>query len=65
MFLYLLAIALVLLFIHVLFNYNKRARALRKIPGFRDDFIIGNALELWLPPGNITRNRVLFLPVTL
>ncbi|KAL0901436.1 hypothetical protein ABMA27_006694 [Loxostege sticticalis] len=50
MFLYLLAIALVLLFIHVLFNYNVRARALRKIPGFRDDFIIGNALELWLPP---------------
>ncbi|XP_068626784.1 cytochrome P450 4C1-like [Battus philenor] len=34
-----------LIFIHLLLNYNRKAVLIRKIPGFKDHFIFGNALE--------------------
>ncbi|KAL4712718.1 hypothetical protein ACJJTC_008015 [Scirpophaga incertulas] len=50
MFLWLVFIIVSLCCIHVILNYNRRARMLKKIPGFKDKFIVGNALELMLPP---------------
>nr|ANC90156.1 cytochrome P450 monooxygenase CYP4M [Mamestra brassicae] len=42
MFLYLLGIIIFLCVLHIIPNYNERARLVRKIPGPKDDFIIGN-----------------------
>ncbi|CAG9796526.1 unnamed protein product [Diatraea saccharalis] len=50
MFLYLLYTVIFLCLLHLIFNYNKRARTLKIIPGFKDRFIVGNALELMLSP---------------
>uniref|UniRef100_UPI003B3A860B uncharacterized protein LOC113518034 n=1 Tax=Galleria mellonella TaxID=7137 RepID=UPI003B3A860B len=43
-------IAVLLCFIHVLMNYNRKARMLRKIPGPPETFIVGNALDIILSP---------------
>lgn len=43
---YFLAIIVFLCVLHLLFNYNEKARLLRKLPGPKDDFIIGNALVI-------------------
>ncbi|XP_063375636.1 cytochrome P450 4C1-like [Cydia amplana] len=53
MLIYLLSTAILLCVIHVLFNYNSVARALRKIPGHEYAFIIGNALEILVPPDKL------------
>ncbi|XP_063395271.1 cytochrome P450 4C1-like [Cydia fagiglandana] len=53
MLIYLLSTAILLCAIHVFFNYNSVARALRKIPGPKDAFIIGNALEIIVPPDKL------------
>nr|AHW57334.1 CYP4M39 [Chilo suppressalis] len=50
MIVYFLYIVIFLCCVHVVFNYNGKARALKRIPGFRDRFIVGNALELLLSP---------------
>uniref|UniRef100_UPI003B5C9B81 cytochrome P450 4C1-like n=1 Tax=Leguminivora glycinivorella TaxID=1035111 RepID=UPI003B5C9B81 len=53
MLIYLISTAIVLCVIHVFFNYNRVARALRKIPGHKDAFIIGNALEILVSPDKL------------
>uniref|UniRef100_UPI00213B29FC cytochrome P450 4C1-like n=1 Tax=Pieris napi TaxID=78633 RepID=UPI00213B29FC len=40
----------ILCVLHILFNYNKTAKMMRKIPGFRFNFIVGNALEILVSP---------------
>uniref|UniRef100_UPI003B6740D6 cytochrome P450 4C1-like n=1 Tax=Pieris rapae TaxID=64459 RepID=UPI003B6740D6 len=40
----------ILCVLHILFNYNKTARMMRNIPGFRFNFIVGNALEILVSP---------------
>ncbi|CAK1578594.1 unnamed protein product [Parnassius mnemosyne] len=47
---YLLLVVAFLIGVHFLFNYNEKAVLLRKIPGLKDSFIIGNALEILYPP---------------
>ncbi|CAH0592587.1 unnamed protein product [Chrysodeixis includens] len=46
MLVYILSCILLLCVIHVLLNYNERARMIKKIPGPKDDFIIGNAVRV-------------------
>ncbi|XP_013134893.1 PREDICTED: cytochrome P450 4C1-like [Papilio polytes] len=41
---FLLYFAAILLILHILLNYNRNARLLRKIPGLKDHFIVGDAL---------------------
>lgn len=50
---YLLAFAIFLCVIHLLFNYNERARMIKKLPGPEDDFIIGNGLRIIRSPGEV------------
>ncbi|XP_049879701.1 cytochrome P450 4C1-like [Pectinophora gossypiella] len=50
MWFYLLAIVVFLVLIHLLVNYNERARLIRRIPGPKDTFILGNAPEVPLDP---------------
>ncbi|XP_013176872.1 PREDICTED: cytochrome P450 4C1-like isoform X2 [Papilio xuthus] len=47
---YLILICVALIILHLLLNYNKKAIMLRKIPGFKDIFLIGNILDICLPP---------------
>uniref|UniRef100_UPI003AF32C46 cytochrome P450 4C1-like n=1 Tax=Achroia grisella TaxID=688607 RepID=UPI003AF32C46 len=47
------AIAVILCFIHVLLNYNKKALMLRKIPGPPETFILGNGPEIVLPSAEL------------
>lgn len=51
MFWYLLFLILFLIVVNIMLNYNRTARLLRKVPGPKMAFIIGNALETILPPG--------------
>ncbi|CAG4978428.1 unnamed protein product [Parnassius apollo] len=45
-----IAVVVFLIGVDYLFNYNEKAILLRKIPGFKHSFIIGNALEVIYPP---------------
>lgn len=49
----LLVVAVFLCIIHILFNYNEKARLMKRIPGPKNDFIIGNALAILLSPGKL------------
>ncbi|XP_053613653.1 cytochrome P450 4C1-like [Plodia interpunctella] len=42
--------ALLLCVVHVLINYSKKARMMRKIPGPKETFLIGNALDIIVSP---------------
>lgn len=53
MWMYFILILLLLLTIHFLLNYNYRARLLRRIPGPRGYFIVGNALDVILSPAEL------------
>ncbi|KAJ8736226.1 hypothetical protein PYW08_006882 [Mythimna loreyi] len=53
MILYLLGIIIFLCFLHIIFNYNERARLIRKIPGLKDDFIVGNGWTVIRSPVEI------------
>uniref|UniRef100_UPI0039E8C354 cytochrome P450 CYP4M10 n=1 Tax=Helicoverpa armigera TaxID=29058 RepID=UPI0039E8C354 len=55
MFVYLIGIIVFLCIVHILFNYNKRARLVRKIPGPKDDFIFGNGLTVIRSPVEIMK----------
>ncbi|KAM3962229.1 cytochrome P450 4C1-like [Aphomia sociella] len=45
----LLFIVLVLVLVHLYINYHEDARVLMKVPGMRDKFLIGNALDIFVP----------------
>ncbi|CAH1639816.1 unnamed protein product [Spodoptera littoralis] len=60
MFVYLLGIIIFLCIIHILLNYNEKARMIRKLPGPRDDFIVGNGWTVIRSPVETMKNgRVL------
>ncbi|KAG6458687.1 hypothetical protein O3G_MSEX011011 [Manduca sexta] len=44
------AVALLLCFIHILLNYNKRARLIKNVPGPKGWFIVGNAFDVSTTP---------------
>ncbi|CAG9796528.1 unnamed protein product [Diatraea saccharalis] len=50
MFLYILAAAIILCILHIIFLCTGDARLVRQIPGPKDVFIIGNTLELLITP---------------
>ncbi|KOB64592.1 Cytochrome P450 4M1, partial [Operophtera brumata] len=54
---YLLILLVLLVLIHLAFNYNEKARLLRNIPGPKDTFIVGNALEIIVNPGEKWQQR--------
>ncbi|KAL0901439.1 hypothetical protein ABMA27_006696 [Loxostege sticticalis] len=47
---FLTSTAIILCSLHILFNYSEKARQFRRIPGPRDVFLFGNALEYLLTP---------------
>ncbi|KAJ8735681.1 hypothetical protein PYW07_007301 [Mythimna separata] len=55
MILYLLGIIIFLYILHIALNYNERARLIRKIPGPRDDFIVGNGWTVIRTPVEIMK----------
>ncbi|CAH0592588.1 unnamed protein product [Chrysodeixis includens] len=50
---YLVGIVVFLCALHLLMNYNEKARMIRKIPGPKDSFILGNGPALMLSPVEI------------
>ncbi|XP_026758443.2 cytochrome P450 4C1-like [Galleria mellonella] len=53
----LLIIVLSLVFLHLYVTYNKDARLLMKVPGRKNKFLIGNALEIFVPPEKLIDMR--------
>ncbi|XP_059056285.1 cytochrome P450 4C1-like [Achroia grisella] len=49
----LLIIALILVLLHLYINYHEDARIFLKVPGMKDRFLIGNALEIFVPPAKL------------
>ncbi|KAJ8736225.1 hypothetical protein PYW08_006881 [Mythimna loreyi] len=47
---YILLFILFLCVLHLLLNYNGRARMIKKIPGPQDDFLVGNGLQIIRSP---------------
>ncbi|KPJ08736.1 Cytochrome P450 4C1, partial [Papilio machaon] len=52
---FLFYIAAILFIVHILFNYNRKAALIRKIPGLKDHFIVGNGLQGIKSPVDIFR----------
>ncbi|KAF9801575.1 hypothetical protein SFRURICE_015069 [Spodoptera frugiperda] len=50
MFAYLVVAVIFLCTLHILLNYNRKARLIRKLPGPRDDFIVGNGFTVIRSP---------------
>nr|ASO98043.1 cytochrome p450 CYP4M17 [Spodoptera exigua] len=50
MWLYFCAFTIFLVVLHLFLNYNARARMIKKLPGPKDDFIVGNAFRIICDP---------------
>lgn len=53
MWVYLVGIALFLCILHLVLNYNEQARLLRKIPGPKYDFLVGNGVRVFSTGGKV------------
>ena len=60
MFWYLFLIAGFLCLLHIFCNYNERARKIRKLPGPKDSFILGNAPALYRSSGKLKSQTLLY-----
>ncbi|XP_052751008.1 cytochrome P450 4C1-like [Galleria mellonella] len=60
MFYILLIIVLSLVLLHLYINYHEDARVIMKVPGLKDRFLIGNALDIFVHPDKLFDLRTSF-----